>query len=495
MNFKKSRKVKYGASSVAFTVAVVAAVIIFNTVFKAVADAALWYIDMTKEQVFTLSDATQELLSDVTSPVNIYFTQDADELMSGEGSSSYMKYVYQTALQLEKNFSNIKVTCVDVIENPAFFEYYYNTAASTIKTTNVIVESGSEFRLLSVDAFFLWDEDRTYIWAYDGEAKFTSSILQVTAAEMPVVYFTTGHGEPAREDSEALWSLFETAGYEVRAIDLSKETPEDTGRILVINNPIYDFAGIEAGEGKNEIDKVDDFVDRLGCLMVFADSENSKNLTNLSEFMYEWGISFESGKTVIDREDSVTNDGKAIVAKYEEENTLGASLYREINQLASKPKVIFENAMPLSLVYEEDDSLTASRISSPVFYSGDSAEIYENGEKVSSGNYPIAAIARESIVKDNDYFYNYVFACGSPAFTADKYINSSSYANSDIILNTARLIGREKVVADIDPKVLDETELDITTAQANNWSVAMIVTLPVIVAIAGITVCIRRRRK
>lgn len=494
MNIFKSRKMKYGGMSVAFTAAVIAAVIIFNTVFKAVADAGLWYIDMTKEQVFTLSGASRELLADVESPVNIYFTQTADKLMSGEDSSEYMKYVYRTALQLEKNFSNIKVTCVDVVKDPAFFEYYYNTSASTIKTTNVIVESGGEFRLLAVDAFFMWDENRQYIWAYDGEAKFTAAILQVTAAEMPIVYFTTGHGEPARDKSEALWSLFETAGYEVRPIDLSSETPDDAGRILVINNPIYDFAGIEAGEGKNEIDKVDTFVDNLGCLMVFADSESSKNLKNLSEFLYEWGIEFCSGQTVIDNAQSVTPDGRAIVAAYESEDTLGASLYRDISALSSKPKVIFENAMPLNLVYDQDNSLTASRMSSTVFYSGDGADVYEKGEKVKSGAYPIAAISRESAVKDNDYFYSYVFVCGSPGFASDKYINSSAYANSDIILNTARLIGREKIVADIDPKVLDETELDITTAQANGWSIAMIVTLPVIIGLAGICVYIRRRR-
>ena len=147
------------------TVLIVAAVIIVNAVFTQLASSMLWYFDMTGAKVYTLSDECRELLSDVDAEVNIYFAQPADKLMSGEDSNEYMKYIYNTALQLEKAFDNIHVKCVDVIKDPAFFEYYYNTSASKIKTTSVIVESGGEFRLLASDAFYYFDEDYTYIWA------------------------------------------------------------------------------------------------------------------------------------------------------------------------------------------------------------------------------------------------------------------------------------------------------------------------------------------
>ena len=118
----------------------------------------------------------------------------------------------------------------------------------------------------------------------------------------------------------------------------------------------------------------------------------------------------------------------------------------------------------------------------------------KEGETVAEGALPIMTVSREEGIKDNDYIYTYVLVCGSPDFASDEFIKSSSYANSDILVNTVRLTGREKIVADIDPKVLDETTLDITTAQANRWSVAMVTVIPVIVAIFGIYVCIRRKR-
>lgn len=490
---KTTKKIKFGATSLAMTAVIIAAVIVINAVFTQLASSMLWYFDMTGAKVFTLSDECRELLSDVDEEVNIYFAQPTDKLMSGEDSNEYMKYIYTTALQLEKAFDNIHVKCVDVIKNPAFFEYYYNTAASNIKTTSVIVESGGEFRLFSSDAFYYYDEDYTYIWAYDGEAKFAAAILQVTASSLPTVYFTTGHGE-SESESSAVWKLYETAGFNVEEIDLTKDEISDDGRIIVINNPIYDFSGIEVGE-ENEISKLDRFVDDYGCLMVFVDSENAGNLTNISEYLEEWGVKLNPGVTIRDTENSISRDGRDIVAKYETESTLGQSLYSDITKLSSMPKTVLYDAMPITLTYDEADKLMGSKLTSAVLYSNDTSELFENGEAGEKGSYPIVTISREEGIKDNDYFHSYVFVCSSPEFISDKYINSNSYANSDIILSAARLIGREKIVADIDIKVFDDTSLDVTAAVANRWTVALTLIPATVAAIVGITVCIRRRRK
>ncbi|MBQ7714411.1 MAG: GldG family protein [Clostridia bacterium] len=490
-----SRRFKHGALAVVITVAVIAAVILINAAFSALAKAYLWYFDMTKEQVFTLSDATKEILSGVDSEVNIYFTQEEDAVMSGDGTNEYMKYIYKTAKELEKEFSNIHVKCVDIIVNPGFYDYYYNTSASKIYTTSVIVDSGGEFRLLSSDAFFVWDENRTKIWGYNGEAKFAATILQVTYSDMPSVCFTTGHGEKSADESSAFRQLCENAGYEVRDIDLSTEDIDDDVRILVINDPIYDFAGVEGGEAGNEIDKINSFLDDFGSVMIFADSENSKNLTNLSELLIEWGVAFRPGVTVRDTSHSITVSGDAIVAKYETENTLGASLYNAISDLSSMPKTVMSNAMPLVKLYDTQSVMYGTLEASTVLYSHDSAEISENGETKDTDSLPLMTITRRERIRDNDYIYSYMTVCGAPSLVSDKYLNSNSYANSDIILNTVRLTGREKIVADIDLKILDNTELDITVSQANGWCAVLAVLIPLVIAAVGIAVYHRRRKK
>jgi hypothetical protein len=53
--------------------------------------------------------------------------------------------------------------------------------------------------------------------------------------------------------------------------------------------------------------------------------------------------------------------------------------------------------------------------------------------------------------------------------------------------------GREKVLADIKFKVFDDTTLDTTTAEANDWTVAMTLVFPVIASVAGLVIWVRRK--
>ena len=66
--------------------------------------------------------------------------------------SSYTRYIYTTALQLEEAFDNVNVECVDVLKNPEFFREFYNTTASIIDPNSVILESGGEVRVRFRDA-------------------------------------------------------------------------------------------------------------------------------------------------------------------------------------------------------------------------------------------------------------------------------------------------------------------------------------------------------
>ena len=48
-------------------------------------------------------------------------------------------------------------------------------------------------------------------------------------------------------------------------------------------------------------------------------------------------------------------------------------------------------------------------------------------------------------------------------------------------------------MADIKFKVFDDTTLDITTAEANDWTVAMTLVFPAIAAVTGLVIWVRRK--
>ncbi|MDD6094887.1 MAG: Gldg family protein [Clostridia bacterium] len=487
MKYYNDKKRKFNIIGTAVTALLLAAAVLINITVYVLADKFRWYIDMTKGQVYSLCDASKEILSDVKDEVNIYFAVEADKVYE---ASPNLYYVYQTAREMEADFDNIHVKCVDIIKNPAFFKGYHTTAAQDIYTTSVIVESGTEFRLYTVDSFFVTNEDGK-IWAYEGEYKLVTAVLTVTAAEMPVVAFTASHGEKTGDKAKALVSLFSDGGFEVVDVDLSREElPEDV-RIVVVNDPVYDFTGIEGGDA-DEIKKLDAFMDTFGTLMVFSSPENAGNLTNLSEFLSEWGIAFTPDTYIKDTSHSLSVDGKKVLADYTSDS-MGASLYLDIANMENAPKTVMGNVMPLKVLYEEDDQLDGSKQTSPVLTAYDTAKAVSAEGETDAGGVPLLTVTRETKLIDNEYYYSYVLVGGSADFLSDSYINSTSFANRDIVYNTMKTTGIKRIPADIEPKVLDDTEMTVSTAQANRWTVALTVCMPAVFALAGVVVYIRRK--
>ena len=491
--FFRTKSFRYGSTATAFTAAFIAVVVVFNIIFTALANRYMWYIDMTNEEVFTLSEATKELLSDVDEEINIYFASEPDVLMQGD-TSMYSRFVYNTALQLEAEFDNIHVICKDIVKNRSFFERFRTNTATQIYTTSVIVESGEEVQVYALQSFFTTEPEDGTVWAYSGERKFVSAILQLTSSDLPVVYFTAEHGETIGDSAAALFQLFTENGFDVRTINLAKEEIDEDARIVIINNPRFDFIGSEADdESSNEIRKLDRFLDKFGCLMVFADPDHADRLNNLSEFLEEWGVGFTPDTVIRDTEHSISTDGLSVVAKYDT-TTLGSSIYKDLTRnLDTLPKTISRYSMPIRILWEEGGSVSGSRDVSSILATYDTAEAIHDGAVTEEGSFHLLTLSRESRIINNEEYYSFVVVSGSSAFADSKYLLSNAYANSDILTSTMKATGREKVLADIDFKVFDDTTLDITTAQANDWTVAMTVVLPVIAAVTGLVIWVRRK--
>ena len=490
-SYLRSKKFRYGSVATALTVVFIALIVIFNVIFTAVAGKFRWYADMTDNELFTLSDNAKSIMSEISSDVNIYFAEEDDALRA----SATTNYIYNTALQLQEAYPNINVECHNIITENLFFDKYKTMASTDITATSVIVESGDEFNIIPAKNFYVFDDDGTTVWAYNGEYRFLSAILQVTASEKPVAYFTTGHGEDITGAS-ALISLFRDSGFDVKPIDLSKENITEDARILVIYNPLYDFIGFEAeDESSDEIKKIDAFLDSLhhGCLMTFVDPDSVSELNNLDEFLEEWGIKYVPDTFVRDYGNSTTVDGRTIIAEFNSDSEdFAVALYEDILLSPTLPKAIIKNAAPIDILWSEGGDVGSVRYVSSLFTSSSGAELVSNGNIVKKGSAPIMTVSCESRMYDNNRYFSYVIA-GSPSFASNNYLISNSYANRDVLAATMRMTGRERILADIDFKVFDDTDLTITTAQANGWTVALTVVLPVIIAAVGVAVWLRRK--
>ncbi|MBR3640392.1 MAG: hypothetical protein IKN50_07280, partial [Clostridia bacterium] len=112
---------------------------------------------------------------------------------------------------------------------------------------------------------------------------------------------------------------------------------------------------------------------------------------------------------------------------------------------------------------------------------------------IETGTYDLLTMSLETRIIDNNRYYSYVVAAGSPTFGSNNYLVSNAYGNKDIIYSTMKWVGRNGILADLDMKPFDDATLTVSVSEANGHAVWMTTVLPAIVAIVGVAVLIRRK--
>ena len=568
-NSASSRKLRYGGVTAALTVTVLAVVILVNVIFSAFANRFLWYVDMTPDLLYSVSDECYDLLrngdekfANSSSPIemvdkiraenkaynqengltpsdsgyrnenlmiNIIFCDDLDVVQS----NASLRYVYYTAQELALEFSDyIQILNHNIIRNPSAVDKYLTNSQSTIATTNVIVECGTEYRVFGIRSFFTFNtETDEEPWAYNGEKRLAAGILAVTRAETPLACLTVNHGEDASINAELIGALGD-AGFMVDDINLEEEEIPEDCRLLVVYNPTSDFQVNDGRENNrvNEIQKVEDFLDATNSMMVFM-SPNSDPLPRFEELLSTWGIGFsrQTDATgtypyrVKDTSQSYGSDGFTFKAEYVDYGA-GGSMTADMRKTAYPRPVIFRNAMPIHFTFDtvayQNEETTDSiaeyfygdnggsngtyRRSYDLFLSSENAVVEAGGSLVGAATKDnrmklmTVSVEARNTQEDNYSSINqasYVIACGSANFTDNEWMQNS-YGNNDLMLSACRLIGQEPVPVGLTLKPFADYEIDdITSSEMTQYTVVL-ATIPAVLALgAGIFVLVRRKNR
>ncbi len=482
----KMRKLRHGGAALLLTVAVLAAVIIANYAVGAIVQSKRLYVDMTEGRIYSVSDAADEIISGVGESGRkfeiIFFTR-FDEM----SKNTYQQQVFEYSKALEEKYDFISLRYIDSIAHPEEAAPYQNSEIPDLKTTDVVITNGEAWQVFKIVSFFTFAVyDKTPPFAFNGEYRVCTALMQMTYDKM-LACFTVGHGETTAGSS--LSTLFSEAGFEIMEIDLSKDDiPSDT-RILVINSPVYDFGGEK--DAVNEITKLDRYLDGMGNVMVFEDPLVGAKLTNLAEFLEEWGVRFTPAK-VVDPVNGMTSDGTAVSAKYVESGT-GSGLTKDLRGLDNPPKTVLADVMPIEILWEKRNQVDVSAVLTS--YGTASAYSTADGKAVASGEMPLMTVSMHTTIgENNESYYNYLLCVGTSDYADDKYLNGNVYGNSDIIYEAMRAFCKKIVPVDLDFKVYDDNTLDMTNGEGIGWAIALVLTGPVIAGVIGGIVCRRRKR-
>ena len=555
-NFLKSK----GSRQRVFAVISVAIIIILfalNLVLKYFGTEKSIFIDTTPQGLYTLSDMMKEECAFVNEDlddgkkVKITFCADPDTLIK----SQITRAIYFMALQMENTFDNIEVETVNVTYNPTAVSEYKPTSLSSIAPSDIIVSYGDRYRIAGANSF--WTTSGGELYAYNGEYKMASIIMSVTAKDRPVAYFVTNHGEtyydPDNPESEGsinsayLYDLLTERGLEVRTLDLSAETriPEDCV-LLIINNPKTDFTvdedRLDEYSYVSETEMLDRYlVSDYGSIMVTKDYAN-EGLTNLSRFLYDWGI-VTSSSLVKDEGsylDTGSGDASTLVGIYDsDEEGYAQAIYGEFATLSSAPSMIFKNSGYVKPTYDtgtsipEDGADAVTRSYAPFFFTSDKAKAYakdEYGDYVllESADTALHTAAVTTRLELNtytaEYKYSYLFCANSAEFFSNDLLGNASYANYDVMSALVENMIRSDEYANIDlgsesansslygGKAFLDTSILTTNTEAYDstvgdyvviykgitdgaviWLTVLVCLAPVCVLAIGIAVSVKRR--
>ena len=454
------RKLRHGSASLGLCIIVLVAVLLLNVGMTALCTSQFWFIDLTPQStytvyqqhnnlqkqsgLYTLMDETvnylkfkiEEANKDREEPVkvDIIFCSEPDQLTKTDA----MRYVYYTALGLQKQFpETIEVSWRDVWSNPSSVDMYRSTSYSTIYPSNVIVASGTEFRISTARSFYTYDsESNTDVpIGYNGQKQFVKQILDVTGAEAPICCLTTNHGEPFANwdlNDRANWpeysefmNVIEGAGYEIQFLDLANEEIPENCRLILTFDPQIDFLSSFSDENVDvsEAKKLDDFLNKSYSFMVFMDAD-TPHLPNLEEYLTFWGIEYQrangqngadetvKGNYVIkDETHALDGVGNTFIAQYPVGRGIGAATMSDIIAAGTEPKVVFGNAMPItfSSIYERAYVMADEKNGTPAYTFAHATrdgwnrmiyDVFRTGTNESPANYSV--MVGDEVLKDEN---------------------------------------------------------------------------------------------
>ena len=500
VSFLKGEKL----TSSAVTALFIGVIIAVNAIVYALTVGYSLYITPKTDFDLSISGSMDELFETYKGQqVKILFCRSSSDFDEESGTIDETYYFHKTAKYFEERYpALLSIDYVNVLtkrlesDNSIFnFAPYQEDSSGNIITpiynSSVIFESAKRHRVIvdSASAVFYYDSSSSSqsYQSYHGEEVFASMVSWVLADELKNVYFTTYHGET----SEIYFAnMLTCAGYEINTIDLRKQNIPDDADLVVISNPTTDFEKSIQGGPVSEMDRLINYLEKGGNLYVALDPYVDK-LYNLEQMLKEYGISYaeterESGvlrHIVKDSSNAITTDNFTLVTTFAD-NSYGNEMSDILNKYDSG-RVILKECAALELTRGAESILETSSASA----------VYAGGERVgSSGNYCVGALAKTGETGSEKNGNIFVISC--VFLTANDALTTSGYGNRDFIYTVMDVAFESNAVPyGCSPVYINTETLENLTMRSARIYTALILALPVVIAVVGSVTVIKRKNR
>ncbi|MDE6780373.1 MAG: GldG family protein [Ruminococcus sp.] len=228
--------------------------------------------DMTPAGKYTLNQKTTQLLDETSDKqIEIYYLYKELSLSSFQEEPQYLP-LYHTLDEFGKK-DNITVINFDPNKEADRASALDPSNVLGINEGDIFVKCGDVIKKVSRDKIFQTNSEG--IFQYAGEELIASAIKVCTDGSLPTVYFLTGHGEKSINDSyETYATTLKANNYDVQEMNL-----DETGEIPS-NAAIIYIAGLTKDITDTELTLLSNYADKGGSIAVFAAPCDTKGRFN-----------------------------------------------------------------------------------------------------------------------------------------------------------------------------------------------------------------------
>jgi ABC-2 type transport system permease protein len=442
-------------------------------------------IDITQNQLYTLSDTSKQQVQNIEDEVTIY-------LIGYSENTSLADLIKQYTNVNE----NIKMEVVEDISQRVDLQSIYDL---TDDSQAIIVKTDNNSKTLMYYDLYTYDYT-TYQEIDITEEKITNAIVDLTKEERPKIYFLTGHNEYSLTSELTYLSSYLTNEVnDVESLDLlvTGNVPEDAD-LLIIGSPQKDFYD-------QEVELITAYVNNGGKILWLNDPLlTGETFSNMQKILDLFGVTFQDGIILEQDEDKIALQSPNYIIP-------DIATTTATKNIATDGGILLVNATKISL--KTDEELEELNVTPQVILTTSDTAIFRTDVSNTStsaistdeeGSFMLGVELTKTLQTDDDEEeekQSTLYVIANNFFISDYQVTIGAeqvspiefYNNKDYILNTiAELTENEDVIS-----IRKDTGVVtyIATEAEDNIIKIIITAFPVIIIFIGIIVWLIRRRK
>lgn len=455
-------------------------------------------IDVTANQLYTLSESSKKALEMIDQDIKIYvFGIEEDDSVVGlikQYTQANDKITYEM-LSSETNLAKVQE-----------FELEDGYAI-------VVIESGESKKIIDASSEFHSYDYSTYAEVDTTEQTLTNSILSLSTVNKPKVYFVEGHNEfkiasdeTAKAELGVLSTYLKNEAFEIASVNLTStgSVPDDCD-VLAIMSPENDFL-------ENETQAILDYINRGGNIFLTRDILNqTSQLVNFQKILDVYGVTIENGYILeADSNYTVSNYPYVFRPQVSNSNDITADIASDSYMwLAYSQKLNFlpeEELNNLKVTYEELLGTTDSA----VFITDFSSDINAAAASSQKGHFTIAAQVTKTISEatenegeSTEEIQSKLIISGNGQFMTDYIVSelSSQYplsylgSNKDFAINSISVLAEKEGGLTLRKDMAGTSYRFTATKEQNRIVLSVIFAVPVVILLIGIVVWRQRKKR